>query len=86
MDFDTRSLANGGDEIIFNYDNHNLVQLVEHTADANNPYLAEGQTYYDLNYGATGTEATVLKIVGQNLDLATLITNGNLDLHNISHS
>ncbi len=86
MDFDTRSLANGGDEIYFNLDINKPVQLVAHTADANNPYLAEGQTYYDLTYGAAGSETTVLKIVGQNLDMDTLITNGNLVLHNNSHA
>ncbi|MGB4345069.1 MAG: VCBS domain-containing protein [Burkholderiaceae bacterium] len=77
MDFDSRSIASGGD-LISAYGNRNNWHLVEHTTDADNPFLAEGETYYDLIESVSNVEKTVLKIVGQNLDLDTLIANGNL--------
>ena len=78
FNFDTSAPASGGDVIsLFNSLDHNLLHLVQHTTDANNPFLAEGETFYDLNYGAPGNERTLLKIVGEGLDLNHLIANGN---------
>jgi len=56
--------------------------LVEHKADSEHPFLAEGTTYYELraiNTINNNIEYSVLNLVGSNITLDALFTNGNLD-------